>query len=253
MNCPGCATAMSAIALQDRSGAGVDVDVCHTCLAFWFDRSENSRLSPASTIQLFNLIAEKTAGTPFRQPMPCPRCSKPLALAHDMQARGTRFEYWRCQAHGHFISFLQFLKEKDFVRPLTPKQIAEVRQNVQELNCSNCGGPIDLVKQSTCPHCGSPLTMIDMKQIAAHVRELQQDAAVPPGPPRSGTTRVVSWTLRTGGRTETFRSTTHTGGDEPDVDRLFAEAVAAMAAQSGSKSLVHSGLGVIVRWLGRKV
>ena len=253
MNCPGCAAAMSEVTLQDRSGAEYGVDVCNTCLAFWFDRNENSRLSPASTITLFNLIAEQTTGKPFRQPLACPRCSRPLALAHDMQARGTRFEYWRCLQHGHFITFLQFLKEKDFVRPLTPKQVAELRQNVQVINCSNCGGPIDLVRQSVCPHCASPLTMIDMKQIAAHVRELQQDAAEAPARPKSGTTRVVTWTMRSGGRTETFKSTTTSSADDPDVDKLFAEAVAAMTAQSGSKSLVHSGLSVFVRWLGRKV
>src|SRR5437773_7226257 len=253
---------MSAVALVDRSGAAFDVDICPNCRAFWFDRFENSRLSSGSTVKLFHLMAEhrspegsrseRSAGGPLRQPLPCPQCQDHLALVHDMQQRGTKFDYWRCPKHGHFITFLQFLKEKDFVRPLTPKQIAELRQNVQILNCSNCAAPIDLGQQSTCPHCGSPLSMIDMKQIAAHVRELEQAAAVPaPEPSRS--THTFSWTVHFGNRTETVRSSSSTSSssknEEPDADRLFAEAIAAMSGASGSKSLVQAGLGVAIRWL----
>ena len=256
MNCPGCAAPMSVVALLDRSGADLELDVCQNCQAFWFDRFENTRLSAGSTLKLFNLMAEqqRSAAAPLRQPLTCPRCKCVLALTHDIQSRATRFEYWRCPKHGHFITFLQFLKEKDFVRPLTPKQIAELRQNVQILNCSNCAAPIDLVKQSTCLHCGSPLSMIDMKQIAAHVRELEQAAAVPaPEPSRSSHT--FSWTLRIGNQTEIFRSSSSTSSssrhEEPDVDRMFTEAIAAMAGASGSKSLEQASLGVVIRWLGK--
>ena len=256
MNCPGCAAPMSVVALLDRSGADLEVDVCQTCQTFWFDRFENTRLSAGATVKLFHLMAEqqRSAAAPLRQPMKCPRCKGGLALTHDIQLRATKFEYWRCAKHGHFITFLQFLKEKDFVRPLTPKQIAELRQNVQILNCSNCGAPIDLVKQSMCPHCGSPLSMIDMKQIAAHVRELEQAAAVPP-PELSRSSHTFSWTVHVGNRTETVRSSSSTSSssknEEPDADRLFAEAIAAMSGSSGSKSLVQAGLSIAIRWLGQ--
>jgi Zn-finger nucleic acid-binding protein/uncharacterized protein YbaR (Trm112 family) len=256
MNCTGCAVPMSVVALLDRSGADLELDVCQNCQTFWFDRFENTRLSAGSTVKLFSLMAEqqRSAAAPLRQPMACPRCKGVLALIHDIQPRATKFEYWRCPKHGHFITFLQFLKEKDFVRPLTPKQIAELRQNVQILNCSNCAAPIDLVKQSTCPHCGSPLSMIDMKQIAAHVRELEQAAAVPaPGPSRSSHT--FSWTLGIGNHTEIFRSSSSTSSssrhEEPEVDRMFAEAIAAMSGASGSTSLVQASLGVVIRWISK--
>jgi Zn-finger nucleic acid-binding protein/uncharacterized protein YbaR (Trm112 family) len=248
MNCPGCSAAMSVVPLKDRSGIDLQLDVCRGCQAFWFDRYENTRLSAGSTIKLFNLMAEqKPSAGPLRQPLACPRCQGTLALTHDIQQRATRFEYWKCPKHGHFITFLQFLKEKDFVRPLTPKQIAELRQNVQTINCSNCAGPIDLVNQSACPHCGSPLSMIDMTQIAAHVHELEQTpAAPPPGP--SNSTHTFNWTLRIGNGTEVFRSSS-SSRNEADIDRMFAEAVAAMSADGGSKSLVQTGLSVVVRWL----
>ena len=53
--------------------------------------------------------------------------------------------------------------QKDFVRPLTPAQIAEVRKQVQNANCSNCGGPVDLSRASACAHCGSALSLLDLR------------------------------------------------------------------------------------------
>ena len=37
----------------------------------------------------------------------------------------------------------------------------------------------------------------------------------------------------------------------PDVDRMFAEEIAAMSGENGSKSLVQAGLGVAIRWLSK--
>lgn len=80
-----------------------------------------------------------------------------------------------------------FLKEKDFIRPLTPAQIAELRESLQVVNCSNCGAPIDLAKASDCGHCGSPLSMLDMQQAETLVAQLREadraDKAVDPALP----------------------------------------------------------------------
>ena len=89
--------------------------------------------------------------------------------------RNTRFEYLRCpNNHGRLITFFEFLKEKDFVRPLTAPQLAELRQTVQFLNCSNCGAPVDLAKASACGHCRSPLSMLDLSQAEALIEQLQR-------------------------------------------------------------------------------
>jgi Zn-finger nucleic acid-binding protein len=228
MICPGCGAAMTTTTLHDRLGTALEIDVCAACHAFWFDRYENIRLSAASTLRLFDLMAAQDgAGRPLAQPMKCPRCHSHLALTHDMQQRATTFEYWRCpHAHGHFITFLQFLKEKDFVRPLTPRQIADLRESVQTINCSNCGGPIDLARQTLCPHCGSPLTMLDVKQIANHVRELREaDAASRPASAAAPTDA------------------------EQEAARQFAAAVAALAHEPKGQSLLQAGLRQLGRWL----
>ena len=71
-------------------------------------------------------------------------------------------------------SFYNFLREKDFIRPLSAEQIEELRRNVQTINCANCGASIDLATDTVCAHCGSPLSMLDMKQAKALIDTLKE-------------------------------------------------------------------------------
>ena len=120
--------------------------------------------------------------------MRCPRCQGRLLLTHDIQ-RTTPFQYWRCDGgHGRLMTYIDFLREKDFVKPLTPQQLDELRQNIQTINCSNCGAAIDLAKDSLCAHCGSAVSMLDLGQMARTIGQLQTAAAgrAPADPPHAG-------------------------------------------------------------------
>src|SRR5206468_11747481 len=122
--------------------------------------------SPGSMLKLFTKIGELSKATKptISTVLHCPRCSAHLLPTHDRQ-RETPFEYWRCDnGHGRFITCFNFLREKSFIKPLSAAELDELRRNVQTVNCSNCGGAIDVGKASTCPHCGSPLSIINMKQ-----------------------------------------------------------------------------------------
>jgi hypothetical protein len=162
--------------LAAHNGRAVTIDICQPCQSIWFDTRESVALAPASTLTLFRLIGERAA-----RPAPtaaelakCPRCHGRLRLTRDLQ-RNTRFEYLACpNGHGRLTTFLEFLKEKQFVRALTPPQIAELRATVQTVNCSNCGAAVNLATSSTCGHCGSPLSMLDMSQAQALVEQLQK-------------------------------------------------------------------------------
>jgi Zn-finger nucleic acid-binding protein len=228
---------MTPLAVNGRQGTPVDIDLCTGCRGFWFDRYESLRLSQGATLKLFTLMAEPgAAGGPQAKPMRCPRCRAQLALTHDMQ-HSTRFQYWQCpKEHGRFITFLDFLREKEFIRPLTAQQIAELRQSVQTVNCSNCGGPIDLAKESICPHCGSALSMLDMKQMAqmvAHLKEAGQpggvNARVDPGIDPAVATALQRVKV--------------------DTEHHFA-ALTAMTPGGGSPSLIEAGLRLVANWLG---
>jgi hypothetical protein len=166
---------MTTLRLEGHLGTTVVIDACQACQVFWFDAQESLRLAPPAVLRLFRFIGERPmqpAISPARDPA-CPRCRRHLVLTHDRQ-RNTAFQYRRCPAnHGRLISFVEFLREKDFIRPLSAQQIADLRGSVSSVNCSNCGAAIVLAASTACGHCGSPLSMIDVSQAGAVVAALR--------------------------------------------------------------------------------
>ena len=179
MQCPGCHGVMTTLTLDGHLGTKVELDLCAGCQVIWFDHLESPRLSPGATLSLFRTIGERKQASPppLGDPLKCPRCDLRLLLTNDRQ-RNTPFRYRRCaREHGRLITFFDFLREKDFVRPLSATQLAELRASVQAINCSNCGAPIDLTRASACAHCSTPLSMLDLNQIdgmAAHLRQADE-------------------------------------------------------------------------------
>ena len=167
---------MTPHALDGHLGTSVTVDLCAGCQAFWFDGRESLQLSPGATLRLFRIIGEHSARRrgALAEGALCPTCAAPLVITHDRQ-RSTAFQYRRCpQAHGRLQTFFDFLRQKDFIRPLSKAQIEELRRNIQIVNCSNCGAPIDLNAASACAHCASPVSMLDMAQAKELIAQLQE-------------------------------------------------------------------------------
>jgi Zn-finger nucleic acid-binding protein len=176
---------MTEIALDSRLGTPVTADVCPPCQAFWFDRGKDFQLSPRSTLELMKYIGEHSSSAKpvLRQDLICPQCGVSLTLAHDV-ARNVRFTYWNCpNDHGHFIGFFEFLKEKNFIHPLSPQEVQKLRESVHSVNCSSCGASIDLASNSVCPYCHSPVTMLDLKEQQEMLAQLKQAAEPKPVDP----------------------------------------------------------------------
>ena len=224
MNCPNCAAEMTAMTLEAHLAPPVTIDVCKACQAFWFDKYESLKLAASSTLKLLKFIGESssTAKAPLSDVLNCPRCGAHLRMTHDMQ-RTTKFSYWNCgNEHGRFIGYLDFLREKNFIRPLSPKEIADLRQKIQNVNCSNCGAAIDLATGSVCAHCGSPISILDMNQPQQMLNELKQ-AAEP---------RAIDPMLQA----DLELAQGH-------VEHLFKD--------DSSPSLVHAGLSAFAEWLAK--
>jgi hypothetical protein len=223
---------MTPMTLDGRLKVSVAIDLCTPCQSLWFDKYESLKLSPGSTLKLMKFIGDHSLPnkvTPS-ETLFCPRCAGPLLRTNDLQ-RNTRFSYWRCpNQHGRFIRFFEFLREKDFIRPLTPQQIEVLRQNIQSVGCSNCGAPIDLAAASGCSHCGTPLSMLDMKQPKSMLAELQ-NAAEP---------RSIDPTLPL----ELARA-------KREVESSFAglETSSQWWSDASSMGLVQAGLSAVARWL----
>ena len=112
-----------------------------------------------------------------RRACPCPRCTQPLQLTHDLQ-HTTRFFYYRCEYnHGRFTPFLQFLREKDFIRAPSPAELARIKATIRIIRCSSCGAPVDLEKDAACPYCRAPIAILDPDAVAAQVRALRDAEA----------------------------------------------------------------------------
>ena len=153
----------------------VTVDLCVLCQALWFDAFESVQLTPGATLALFDTIrkAPPASGRGLPSRLPCPRCTQSLVVTHDLQ-HTTRFTYYRCvYGHGRFTPFVQFLREKDFIRPLSPAELARVRAVIRIVRCSSCGAPIDLEKDAACPYCRAPIAILDADAVNATVRALE--------------------------------------------------------------------------------
>ena len=162
-------------AVEAYSGVGpLGVGSCSPCNLLWFDQSGSISLTPRAVLGLFQYIgtAAGAARTPLASTFRCPRCSDALALTYDLQ-RSTRFTYWRCaNDHGQLFTFNQFLREKNFIRSPTLAELNKLRETVRQISCSQCGGPIDLTKDTACTHCGAPISLVDPDGVAKAVHDL---------------------------------------------------------------------------------
>ena len=158
-----------------RYGRRVTLDLCFPCGTVWFDGHESLGLAPGAVLQLFTLIHEhrnERRGGAITSPS-CPHCRSSLQRTQDRQ-RNTRFNYWSCPyRHGRLTIFVEFLREKQFVRPLGPAEIAALRKNVRVVHCDGCGAPVELERSAECGFCGAALSMLDARQVEKIVATLR--------------------------------------------------------------------------------
>ena len=133
------------------------------------------------------------ARQPVANRLNCPRCSDALVLSYDLSKSG-RFSYFRCaKGDGRFTPFFQFLREKQFVRSLTPAELQRVRSQVRQISCSQCGAPIDLEHASECKFCHAPVSFLDPSAVEKAVQmwsEAESRRRVGPSPQAVGDTLV---------------------------------------------------------------
>jgi Zn-finger nucleic acid-binding protein len=248
MDCPGCAAPMPQHTLAAHMGGSVTIDLCPACRAFWFDGYESLQLTPGSTARLFAIIAADVPNAQDELSAPagrrsqiemsrCPRCGLRLQPVEDMQ-RATRFRYRKCpRGHGRFITFFDFLREKNFIKPLSAEQVAELRAHVTAVNCSNCGAPIDLARASVCEHCGSPLSMLDLRHASMLVEHLRSaDAQMNAGSNQTAVDPGLALDLARARR---------------QAERAFDEATlgASWYGEAASEGTVVASLRALSRWL----
>jgi Zn-finger nucleic acid-binding protein len=237
-SCPNCREAFAQKAFDGLYGRALTIDVCAGCQGIWFDEGESLQLSPGSTIAMFRMINDPAdAGRrPLSERLECPRCALRLSLVVDQQ-RTTRFQYHRCpRGHGRFITYFHFLRARNFVRSLTPREVADLRARIRQVSCSNCGAPVDLDRDVACPYCRAPISMLDPEQVRITLAELQKadERRQTPDP-------ALPLTLLM---------------ERLESERLFAEAERIAGGRAGwgrtgpaGSNLVGAGLDLVLGWL----
>ena len=181
---------MSSLDLERKPLGTLTVDLCSTCQVVWFDTYESLQLTPGATLDLFRAIhaGQRARGRPIVPPLSCPRCDTVLALTQDLQ-HTTRFSYYRCRyGHGRLTPFFQFLREKNFIRPLDPRELARLAANVKTIRCASCGAPVDLAHATVCPYCQSPIMVLDPDAVEKTLAEFAaaERRRTTPDPDRQG-------------------------------------------------------------------
>jgi len=167
-----------------RPEGEVVLDICFECQAIWFDHFESSQLTPGATIELFRAINERadTPAHPVAETAACPLCRRRLLLTHDIH-RSNRFVYHRCpERHGRFTSFFQFLREKEFVRSLSPAEVRQLRATCTQVRCSSCGAPVNIERDAACGYCHAPLAILDADAVQRTLDALSQKERAKPVP-----------------------------------------------------------------------
>jgi len=182
---------MTPIDVARRPAGALTVDLCATCQTLWFDTYESLQLTPGGTIDLFRAMHAARSATPrpLASALPCPRCETVLAATQDLQ-RTTRFPYFRCRyGHGRLTPFVQFMLEKNFVRPLAQSELARLAQTATAIRCSSCGAPVDLAR-GVCTYCRSPLVILDpdalQRALADYDAAERRRVSPAPDPDRQG-------------------------------------------------------------------
>lgn len=157
---------MALYTLPGHYDSNVDIDVCVDCNAIWFDQFESIQLSPDGTVALFELIHQHGSTPPgaankFSEGLRCITCGEGMKLTND-RVKSTRFSYQACRkGHGRFITFYNYLAEKQFVRELTKAERVKLAATVQQVRCSGCGAAVNLGKVDACDYCRAPVSVFD--------------------------------------------------------------------------------------------
>ena len=173
-----------------RTNGSLTVDLCASCQAVWFDTYESLQLSPVGTLALFRAIhtMPATERRPLPSQLPCPRCETALAPTQDLQ-HTTHFSYYRCRyGHGRFTPFFQFLREKNFIRPLDPNELERLKASVKIIRCASCGAPVDIERVTVCGYCRAPIVALDPDAVQKTLAEIDtaQRRTTAPDPDRLG-------------------------------------------------------------------
>jgi hypothetical protein len=164
------------LTLAGHYGTRVEVDVCDPCCLIWFDDVESVRISKPGIADLVKVVhaamssdALHSGAASLAAVQHCPVCAAQLRQVYNATRYGRTSQLQCPHGHGYYQSYILYLAEKGFVRPIQWSDIRDLIDKAKELFCGNCGGNLELRPQESCPYCRSDIAVLDPGRLASAV------------------------------------------------------------------------------------
>jgi len=151
----------------------VEIDTCPHCCLVWFDDTESVQLAGPGIAEFVREIhgamqagGDHAHAVSLTRVQACPVCASSLKPAFNMTRFGRTSELRCPRGHGYYQTYILYLAEKGFVRPLAWSDIHSLQVAGKQLFCSGCGFPLPAHPVDECPACQSAVGIIDPARLA---------------------------------------------------------------------------------------
>ncbi|WP_342114904.1 peptidylprolyl isomerase [Pseudoduganella sp. OTU4001] len=166
----------------------VQIDSCPQCCLVWFDDTESVRLAGPGIAGLVREIhgamqagGEHAHAVSLARVQHCPVCTATLKSSANMTRFG-RTTHLECpNGHGYYQTYILYLAEKGFVRPLAWSDTRSMLAEGKEMFCAGCGSPLPARPLEACPACQSAIGIVDPSRLASAI-ERHSEAEPEPRP-----------------------------------------------------------------------
>jgi len=151
----------------------VQIDTCTHCCLVWFDDTESVRLAGPGIAEFVGEIhgAMQVGGghdhaVSLSRMQSCPICHSALKTVSNRTRFGRTTQMECPQGHGYYQTYVLYLAEKGYVRPLAWADIRSLLAAGKKLFCADCGYPLPDRPVDECPACKSAVEVIDPTRLA---------------------------------------------------------------------------------------
>lgn len=151
----------------------VQVDTCTHCCLVWFDDTESVRLAGPGIAEFVREIhgamqagGEHAHAVSLARMQSCPVCKSALKTVSNRTRFGRTTQMECPEGHGYYQTYILYLAEKGFVRPLAWADIRSLLAAGKKLFCADCGYPLPDRPVDECPACKSAVEVIDPTRLA---------------------------------------------------------------------------------------
>jgi hypothetical protein len=174
--CSNCKRPLRALTLAGHYHRVVEVDTCDRCCLVWFDETESVRLAGPGVADLVRVIHAAMQGgdihphaASLARVQACPVCDAELKPVANASRYGRTAQLQCPRGHGYYQTYMLYLAEKGFVRPLAWADIRQLTASGKELFCAACGASMPARPHDACPYCHSAVGILDPARLASAI------------------------------------------------------------------------------------